>query len=79
MTARKSTELDFRKIQKRQKTAISALRKFTEVYGTRLLKPAENLTEVYGTVTEVRPPLKGALPCRAPCRDFGRNMGRTMA
>jgi hypothetical protein len=65
MIARKSTEVDFRKMQKRQKTAISALRKSTEVYGSRYLKPAENRTEVYGTVTEVRPPLKRATSAAA--------------
>lgn len=60
MTARKSTEVEFRKSQKPQKSAISTLRKSTEVYGSRTLKPAENRTEVYGSVTEVRPPLKRA-------------------
>ena len=60
MSARKSTEVDLSKSQKPQKTAIFTSRKSTEVYGSPLLKPAENRTEVYGSVTEVRPPLKRA-------------------
>jgi|GEM_PF-5867064 len=68
MTLRKSTEVEFRKNHKRQNSAIFALRKSTEVYGSRSLKPAEMRTEVYGTVTEVRPPYKGTLPESVPHR-----------
>lgn len=74
MSARKSTEVEFRKMQKPQKSAISTLRKFTEVHGSPILKPAEILTEVYGSVTEVRPPLRGLLPCR-PLRGLGARKG----
>lgn len=65
MTLRKSAEVDFRKMGKRQKTAISALRKSAEVCGSRYLEPAENRAEVCGTVAEVRPPLKRATSAAA--------------
>lgn len=60
MSLRKSTEVDFRKTQEWRKSAVFASRKSTEVNGSRLKKPNEISTEVYGSVTEVRPPLKRA-------------------
>lgn len=60
MSTRKSTEVGFSKSQKPQKSAIFASRKSTEVNGSRSKKVNENSTEVYGSVTEVRPPLKRA-------------------
>jgi hypothetical protein len=70
MTVRKSAEVNFRKAQKPQKTAILALRKSAEVCGSRILKPAENRAEVCGSGAEVRPPLRGLLPHR-PLRGLG--------
>ena len=64
MSLRKSAELNFRKLQKPQKSAIFGLRNSAEVCGTSLLKPAENRAEVCGSVAEVRPPLRGLLPHR---------------
>jgi hypothetical protein len=71
MTVRKSAEVNFRKAQKPQKTAILTLRKSAEVCGSRTLKPAENRAEVCGSVAEVRPPLKRATSA-PPSSRFGR-------
>jgi hypothetical protein len=60
MSARKSTEVGFSKSQKPQKSAIFDSRKSTEVNGSRQKKSNEISTEVYGSVTEVIPPLKRA-------------------
>lgn len=56
MTLRKSAEPLRRSVPKWLKTAILALRKFAEVCGTGILKPAENLAEVCGSLAELSPP-----------------------
>lgn len=73
MTLRKSAEPLRRSVPKWLKTAILALRKFAEVCGTGILKPAENLAEVCGSLAELSPPLNPPAHVRARMRARARS------